>query len=468
MRPHSLRPRGARAPAVPSHTVFARTVVAHTVVAHAVLAFTVLATSVWPAAARANPFDVYGFSPRAIGMGGAFTSLADDFTATYYNPAGLTQRQKVHFGIGFQSSIPALSIERVKSDLARPSASPSTHNGITVGALFPLGAKIDNRIAFGIGLYVPTSSLFRLDSIDQGTPQWYQYQALPDKLVIAPALGFRILDKLSVGAGLLVLADLTGTGTFSVDLVNRRLSQRDLSVDLGPTVSGTAGVMVGPFAGLRFGFSFRGNLALNFHLPPKINLEGVGSISLDIKGVASWTPNQYTFATSYEFPSKRLRVAFDLTIAQWSDAPDPATKLDVSATGDVIGKLGLSGALNIKSPDLPLGASNTVTPRFGVEWNITDDWALRGGYFYRPTPLPKQDGFTNYLDNDAHGFSAGVAWTAPDYLEIHNHPVTLEFSLQTLYLPNRSVTKRAASDPVGNLQSSGAYFTLAVSLRHDF
>src|SRR5205807_7068346 len=53
-------------------------------------------------------------------------------------------------------------------------------------------------------------------------------------------------------------------------------------------------------------------------------------------------------------------------------------------------------------------------------WNFVDDWAIRGGYFFRPSPLPKQDGFTNYLDNDVHGFSAGIAWTAPDYLEIRS------------------------------------------------
>jgi len=33
----------------------------------------------------------YGMSPRTIAMGKAFTGLADDQEAAYYNPAGLTQ-----------------------------------------------------------------------------------------------------------------------------------------------------------------------------------------------------------------------------------------------------------------------------------------------------------------------------------------------------------------------------------------
>ena len=35
--------------------------------------------------------DRMGWGARAIGMGGAFTGVADDPTATYYNPAGLIQ-----------------------------------------------------------------------------------------------------------------------------------------------------------------------------------------------------------------------------------------------------------------------------------------------------------------------------------------------------------------------------------------
>ena len=30
----------------------------------------------------------YNVGPRAIGMGGAFTAIADDITAVYWNPSG--------------------------------------------------------------------------------------------------------------------------------------------------------------------------------------------------------------------------------------------------------------------------------------------------------------------------------------------------------------------------------------------
>jgi len=45
-------------------------------------------------------FDI-GMGPRALGMGGAFTGLADDYLATYYNPAGLGQLLNREMGLSY-------------------------------------------------------------------------------------------------------------------------------------------------------------------------------------------------------------------------------------------------------------------------------------------------------------------------------------------------------------------------------
>ena len=65
------------------------------------LAITVLLLAVHvmtAASARAQTgqmLDEYGGSPKSIAMGQAFTGIADDFSAAYYNPAGLTQTKGV-------------------------------------------------------------------------------------------------------------------------------------------------------------------------------------------------------------------------------------------------------------------------------------------------------------------------------------------------------------------------------------
>ncbi len=50
-------------------------------------------------------FQPYKIGARALGMGGAFTAVSDDYTATAYNPAGLFQlrRMEFHGGINYLS-----------------------------------------------------------------------------------------------------------------------------------------------------------------------------------------------------------------------------------------------------------------------------------------------------------------------------------------------------------------------------
>ena len=46
-----------------------------------------------PVLALGNGFYTPGVGPRASAMGGAFIGLADDYSAVYWNPAGITQIQ---------------------------------------------------------------------------------------------------------------------------------------------------------------------------------------------------------------------------------------------------------------------------------------------------------------------------------------------------------------------------------------
>ena len=59
----------------------------------------------------ATVFDTYGCGVRATAMGGAFTAVADDYSAAFYNPAGLAQRTGHQFYLDFFYSKPDFSVE---------------------------------------------------------------------------------------------------------------------------------------------------------------------------------------------------------------------------------------------------------------------------------------------------------------------------------------------------------------------
>jgi len=58
--------------------------------------------------ASANVQEVFGMSPRAIGMGNAYSAVADDFSAAYYNPAGLAQIRHHQLFLGYLYGQPRL------------------------------------------------------------------------------------------------------------------------------------------------------------------------------------------------------------------------------------------------------------------------------------------------------------------------------------------------------------------------
>ena len=55
--------------------------------------------------AHAAEFLSHGVGARALGMGGAFVAVADDATATYWNPAGLTKVKKHSFSAMYSDTL---------------------------------------------------------------------------------------------------------------------------------------------------------------------------------------------------------------------------------------------------------------------------------------------------------------------------------------------------------------------------
>lgn len=77
----------------------------------------------------------YGFGAKSIAMGTAFTSVADDYSATYWNPAGLAQIKKMEFFAGL-SHLTYNSDATYKGDLTNSSDSFTKLSSI--GLVFPI------------------------------------------------------------------------------------------------------------------------------------------------------------------------------------------------------------------------------------------------------------------------------------------------------------------------------------------
>lgn len=430
-------------------------------------AFAAFAVVTSGGAARASVFDTYGFGARGASMAGAQAAAAEDFSAVYYNPAALTVHKHPHVGTALTLVAPSVSLDRAASAPRGPDAPtpelPDPNVGITLGLLVPLGGKIENRFALAIGAYLPTIQVTRVDALDAGTPQFYRYESLPDKIMIVPALAYELHPSISLGLGMQVLGSLNGNADVELDLLSQRFTRKNLKVDVDTATGLTGGVLVRPSQAIRLGFSYRESLALDYHLTTDIAIQQVGNLVADISGTSLFTPSQFTGAVAWQATPKFL-VTCDLVWARWSAAPDPTAHFDVTLDGAPLGQ----GSIEADSTAVDLGAVDTVSPRLGVEWRPAEAWAVRGGYQLSPTPLPAQTESSNYIDSTAHQLALGGGYSFPDPLAIHDSPLTIDLAAQWTHLQSRDMKKRAPDDPMGDYTAGGELFAFSLTLRHDF
>ena len=403
-------------------------------------------------------------------MGGAQGAAARDHTAIYYNPANLVLRTKTHFGLALSYVRPALYIESTLEE-AGEALLPEQNVGVALGFAFPLGGRLDYRVVVGFTIFLPLIKLTRLEAIDPARPHFYLYESLPDHLVIAPAVGFRITDWLRVGVGVQILAAFRAGVDVTGDVINRRMEQRTLTVSLGGATGPIAGISTtfGPF---ELGVTFRDELELRYGLPINFRFEGVGTVLLDVGGTALYSPRQLNVGISWRIEDPDLLIASDLTVAFWSTAPDPTLQVDAVVTDeelrpdeDTIGTL-----FDIHTTPLDLGAQNVVIPRVGLEWRANSVFHVRGGFFHRPAMLPDQNGYTNILDCTANVFSLGAGATFFNPLHVTDEPLTIDLHLQLSQLNQRQTVKdpSAGAPESGSLESGGVIFGAGVEFRQDF
>lgn len=432
------------------------------------LACVVLAA--WPVVVRADVFNLYGFGPRAAAMGGAMTAEANDFTAVFYNPALLVERKDVNFGAAFQfyRMVPKVESKDLAKDLDCTKCQPPDTVGTSVGLLFPLGGKVKNHLALGLGVYLPTSVLLRLNAPNAKQPYWYRFHGNPERLQLHLGAGIKIFDWLKVGLGVEVLANLIGDdANVGVDLFSKQVKTGDINAKLETRVAPVVSLHVSPIKRIRIGATYRGEMELDYKIPAKVDLEGIGTLGFIISGVAHYTPHTVAFGASFDV-LENFTVAIDGEWQMWSRAPSPYAGITIDLSGPTLEALGLDKALDVASGNHPPGFTDTLGARLGAEYRISERFAARLGGFVRPTPVPKQDTQgTNLLDSMAIGVTGGVGFNFPDPLEIFQHPIQIDVAGQAQFLMPRTATKDAVDTEASYTYSANVYGATA-AIRYDF
>jgi len=423
-----------------------------------------------PSAAHANFWDLYGMTPRAIAMANCGVAVADDFSAVFYNPAALASAKTSGYGLFFATSRPSLDVAFEKTPPLLPAAEAAPASAIGFGTHFTLaGEKGKSRLTMGLAFTLPTRSLLSGRALDPAIPQWYLYNALPERISFGVALGARPLDWLSFGAGIQILAGLTGELDYELDIVAGRFSKKTVTFDIEPRAAPQVGIEVRPIEGLRIGATWRASIATDVTLPVNLEITGIADLRIDTSFLVQYSPHEVAWGVSYFWQEAGLLVAADVQWANWSAAPDPAVDSRIDAGGDLLEGTGLADALDTPAPgqsrSVDLGLSDTFSPRFAAEKTLGPAW-LRAGYAIRPSASPVQTSGANYIDGTSHtiGFGAGVRFRDP--WQLLASPLMLEGAGTLVILPARAHPKTDPSDAVGSYTASGMIGVVSVGLRY--
>jgi long-subunit fatty acid transport protein len=334
-----------------------------------------------------------------------------------------------------------------------------------LGLIFPLGGAIlKDRVVLGIGGGHPMGGLIRVQTVDEAHPQFYMYQSKAQRFALNAALGIKIVNGLTVGMGVQVTAEQIGKVNFALDIASRQFKARDITVDLNTIPTPTAGILIEPSESVKIGFSWRKESQLYYEQPTNIGLGDLGSLNLQVHGLAQYWPHVFSGAVALKV-TEHLMVTAQADYLLWSRAPNDQVSVAVVPTGAVLTALGLDSLLSVQSNDAKMGFANILVPHLAVEYSAADWLTVRAGGYVRPAVTPDQDGTTNYLDNFTECVGAGATFRFTDPLQVFTEPVAFDVGAQLMIANDRGSQKQTA-DPTGSQNYGGSLTSFAAMLRY--
>jgi long-chain fatty acid transport protein len=353
-------------------------------------------------------FSIFEAGAKALGMGGAFTAQADDPSAIFFNAAGIADLERTQLYLGVSTIFTGTSFAGVDPD---PGYNTTGETGTMVFP--PINAYVTYQfkegLTGGFGIYnayglgqtwdKPAEFPGRHISVDVNLTTFY----------FNPTLAWRAHEKLAVGGGVQAVyssvelksysqrQDPNGSGLLDVGTAEL---EGNGTLDWG----GNIGALVGPFSGVTLGVAYRSQVKAKLEGTATFTQLSTGSPQFDDAVAALFPPNQnvetevtlpwlLSIGGVYRF-KERWTVEADLNYFGWSVFEE----------------------LTFQFEDPTLNTTrvqdyyNVWSLRSGLQYSLTEEWDLRGGYYYDPTPQPRKSMSPLLADKDRHGITLGCGY----------------------------------------------------------
>ena len=323
----------------------------------------------------ANGLNLNGNGSKANAMGGAFVGLANDFSAAYWNPAGLAQMTKASFSLYGADILP---FGTYQFELAGVDAKSTFKHYLIPGLGYfqPLG----DRIVVGIYVYAPSGAGATWDGTDLaalsgGMP--FLWSSMLGIFTASPSIAVKVTDQIMLGAtldinyGMLKMDQPFALGQYSENLK-------------GLAVGGTFGVLVKPVKQFSFGVTYKlpftAKLKGDVDIPNAVALPGVTAATDTGTRQATW-PMWLAGGIAIK-PIDQLTITADIQYTNWKKLQTIPIAFEDPAWETYFGDGGAYDQV------YELLWKDTTQFRVGAEYMVTDSFAVRAGYYFDPSPGP--------------------------------------------------------------------------------
>ncbi len=329
----------------------------------------VLAISL-PLGLFSNGLNLNGNGSKAISMGGAFVGLADDYSAAYWNPAGLTQLKETSLSFFVTDIMPSANY---KFDLV--GADSSTESKHYFSGSLGFFKPVSEKVTVGFYAYVPAGSGATWDGaglspLTDGVA--YEWESLVGIATISPVIAVKVTEKLSLGATLNINYGL-------VKMKRPMLGQYEEDLN---------GMSVGASISMLFKPSRKFSFGLTYKTPFKVKVSGEADMpgaallgmptSSDAERETTW-PMWIGTGVCFR-PNEKLTFTADVQYTNWKVMT--TIPMNFYNTG---WKVAFEDAA-----DFELKWKDAIQLRVGMEYKISKYFAVRAGYYRDPDPSPKE------------------------------------------------------------------------------
>jgi long-chain fatty acid transport protein len=343
-----------------------------------------------PSIILAGGFQINEHGAKAMGLGGAFTAVANDASAIYWNSAGMNQLSGTNFLLGsaliapsssFRGVSPDVDISRMKSQAFFPS-----HLFITHSFTESFSAGLGLTTPFGLGTHWSNGWIGRYLALETELKTFW----VPLTVAYSP------IENLSIGAGFIY--------SFADVLITRNNSQAPFAGDALVELEGsdnfaygyTFSLMYKPIKDFSIGASFRSEVEYEFEGSAAVTgaaqLSEIGAFpGGDVTADLS-TPMNIVGGIAYQVIPP-LRLSADFQWIAWSSYDSLNVNFVDPETEDS------------KSARL---YKDTYIIRFGAQYDITEKVSILGGIYFDKMPVDPEYVSPTLPDSDRLGLSIGA------------------------------------------------------------